>query len=215
MAEVPDHLLRRSRERREALGLSTGDEGGVAAPAAAPPAPTAPTEEEAAPDEAAVPAPVEAEAPALPAAGPGPVLAPARRVPIWMLPILLALPIWALVYAYALDDTGTAGEQSPLAVGREVYEANCASCHLASGAGDTAGGVGRQLDAGQAELTFPDPADHVAFVGEGSPAAGTPYGNADRPGGQRVARGGMPAWAGTLSDEELTAVVTYEREGLK
>jgi hypothetical protein len=35
MAEVPDHLLRRSQERRKALGLPTGEEGGEAeAPAA-------------------------------------------------------------------------------------------------------------------------------------------------------------------------------------
>jgi len=35
MAEVPDHLLRRSQERRKALGLPTGEEGGEA-PAATP-----------------------------------------------------------------------------------------------------------------------------------------------------------------------------------
>lgn len=50
MAEVPDHLLRRSRERRKALGLPVeGEEGGEeAAPEAA-----APAEEAAAPEEAA------------------------------------------------------------------------------------------------------------------------------------------------------------------
>jgi hypothetical protein len=49
MAEVPEHLLRRSRERRKALGLPVeGEEGGEeAAPEAAAPA------EEAAPEEAA------------------------------------------------------------------------------------------------------------------------------------------------------------------
>jgi len=43
MAEVPEHLLRRSQERRKALGLPTGEEGGEAqAPAAeATPAPDA------------------------------------------------------------------------------------------------------------------------------------------------------------------------------
>jgi hypothetical protein len=40
MAEVPEHLLRRSQERRKALGLPTGEEGGEAeAPAAAEAAP--------------------------------------------------------------------------------------------------------------------------------------------------------------------------------
>jgi hypothetical protein len=37
MAEVPEHLLKRSQERRKALGLPTGEDGGEAeAPAAAP-----------------------------------------------------------------------------------------------------------------------------------------------------------------------------------
>jgi len=34
MAEVPDHLLRRSQERRKALGLPTDEDGGTEAPAA-------------------------------------------------------------------------------------------------------------------------------------------------------------------------------------
>jgi menaquinol-cytochrome c reductase cytochrome b/c subunit len=43
MAEVPEHLLQRSRERRKALGLPVpGEEGGEAAPAAEEPAAEAP-----------------------------------------------------------------------------------------------------------------------------------------------------------------------------
>src|SRR3954469_13371953 len=49
MAEVPEHLLKRSRERRKALGLPVeGDDGETEAPAA-----DAPAAEEAAPAEAA------------------------------------------------------------------------------------------------------------------------------------------------------------------
>jgi menaquinol-cytochrome c reductase cytochrome b/c subunit len=56
VAEIPEHLLQRSKERRKALGLPVpGEEGGDAAPAAA--------DEAAAPDEAA-PAAAEAAAPA-------------------------------------------------------------------------------------------------------------------------------------------------------
>ena len=58
MAEVPEHLLRRSAERRKALGLPGGEEGD--APAAD--APAAPAEGEAAAPAAEAPAPAAAEA---------------------------------------------------------------------------------------------------------------------------------------------------------
>jgi hypothetical protein len=53
MTEIPEHLLKRSQERRKALGLSGGDEGGEAAPAEETPAADAPAAEEAAPAAAA------------------------------------------------------------------------------------------------------------------------------------------------------------------
>jgi hypothetical protein len=49
MAEVPDHLLKRSAERRKALGLPVPGEEGGDAPAADAPAPDAPAEDVAAP----------------------------------------------------------------------------------------------------------------------------------------------------------------------
>jgi len=54
MTEIPEHLLKRSQERRKALGLGGGDEGGDAAPAedAAPEAEAPAAEETAAPAEA-------------------------------------------------------------------------------------------------------------------------------------------------------------------
>ena len=42
MTEIPEHLLKRSRERREALGLSTGDEGAATPPPSAPAAAATP-----------------------------------------------------------------------------------------------------------------------------------------------------------------------------
>jgi hypothetical protein len=53
MTEIPEHLLKRSQERRKALGLSGGDEGGEAAPVEETPAADAPAAEEAAPAAAA------------------------------------------------------------------------------------------------------------------------------------------------------------------
>ncbi|MBA2437304.1 MAG: hypothetical protein H0V52_03010, partial [Acidimicrobiia bacterium] len=103
MTEVPEHLLQRSRERRAALGLG-GDEDVPAAPAqasAATPAPTA----------AAAPAPV-APAPVAPLAPPPPPPPPPPpyvtaamsrpKIPMWALPVLAMLPIWAIVYAGVL-----------------------------------------------------------------------------------------------------------------
>src|SRR6185503_11439738 len=49
MAEVPEHLLKRSAERRKALGLPVPGEEGGDAPAAEAPAPDAPADEAAAP----------------------------------------------------------------------------------------------------------------------------------------------------------------------
>jgi menaquinol-cytochrome c reductase cytochrome b/c subunit len=49
MTEIPEHLLKRSQERRKALGLSGGEEGGDAAPAETPEAETPAAEEAAAP----------------------------------------------------------------------------------------------------------------------------------------------------------------------
>ncbi len=68
MTEVPEHLLRRSRERRKALGLPVpGEEGEGGEVGGTPAAPAA--EEAAAPAEAEAPAGAEAEAPAAAADG--------------------------------------------------------------------------------------------------------------------------------------------------
>jgi menaquinol-cytochrome c reductase cytochrome b/c subunit len=63
MAEVPDHLLKRSAERRKALGLPVPGEEGGDAPAADAPAPDAPAEGVAAPA-AEAPAAAAASTPA-------------------------------------------------------------------------------------------------------------------------------------------------------
>ncbi|MFN3219616.1 MAG: c-type cytochrome [Acidimicrobiales bacterium] len=210
MTEVPDYLLQRSRERRAALGLSTGDGGDAAAPAAdagesAPvPATTA----------AATPAPVADSATEIETYEPPAPIAPwvaaaksRKKIPVWMAPVALFLPIWGfLVYGTLEEPTREAA--GPIAAGSGIYS-NCASCHGAGGGG----GVGYQLNDGEVLLTFPDVASHVAWVVNGSPAAGTPYGNPDRPGGQRIsgALGSqMPAFA-SLGGLEVLEVTLYNR----
>ena len=196
MAEVPEHLLQRSRERRAAL------EGGEAPP------PSAPAATSAAPD-AAAPAgsPAVSAAPAAPvveAPPPPPRPRPGpNRVPTWIVPALAALPLWGFLY---LGIFGERGEEVHTVSGAQVYSANCASCHGATGGG----GVGPALSDGASVETFPDEAAHIDWVKVGSqPVAGQPYGATGK-----IATGGMPGFEGVLSEEEIQAVVTYEREGL-
>lgn len=213
MTEVPEHLLQRSRERRAALGLG-GDDAGASAPAESSPATPAPTE-------AAPAAPAPAPVPAAPAAPPPPPPPPPPyvtaamtrpKVPMWALPVLAMLPIWAIVYAGVLFVPEEGITDPVLQEGQGIFDQSCASCHGNEGGG----GVGRPLNAGEVVLTFPDPADHIAFVATGSPPEGTPYGNPDRPGGQHIARetpgGAMPPFGESLTEEEILAVVRYERE---
>jgi polyvinyl alcohol dehydrogenase (cytochrome) len=68
--------------------------------------------------------------------------------------------------------------------GRELYQARCASCHGGNGEGSSGPSLAGVAD----RLTIED---HVAVVRDG--------------------RGEMPGWDGSLSDEEIEAVVEYER----
>lgn len=217
MTEVPEYLLERSRARRAALGLGGGgtapaaaaEGSGDATPAAATTAP-APS----APSGAAPAAPAAAPAaPARPTEKLPTYVAPAgprSGIPVWMMPVILILPLWAIVYMGAFGESSTAAGP---ATGQELFQrAGCVNCHGARGEG----GVGPRLAGGEVVKTFPNEADHVTFVSEGSSKTrGQPYGDPAREGGQRVANsGGMPAFAGQLTDEEIAAVVQYEREGL-
>ena len=223
MTEVPEHLLRRSRERRAALGLG-GGEGGP---------PPSEGESAAAPEGASAAAPVRAEGAAAPAA-PTPAAPPAPpeppkppppyvaaamarpKVPKWAIPVLAALPLWALVYAGSLYVPSKADTDPILKEGEGIYAVQCSGCH----SGDGSGGQGRPLKNGEVLLTFPNPQDHIAWVtgGSASVGVGNPYGDPKRPGGQHVAGetagGEMPAFGGTLTADQIIAVVRYEREVL-
>src|SRR5206468_12121737 len=112
MAEVPEYLLQRSRERRAALGLPSSGGAEGAAP------PPAPAEGEApAPAAGGVPAAAEAPVPAATAASPTevepaapPIVPPAARsgIPAWVVPVLALLPIWAFAYVGALNPASSA-----------------------------------------------------------------------------------------------------------
>ena len=215
MTEIPEHLLKRSRDRRAALGLGGGD---ADAGESAAPAPAAGAAVE--PAAGAAPAPAAAAAAAVPeetAPEPVPHYVEAsrrrHRIPVWAMPVLAGLIFWAPIYIGTLEEPPVEG--GPLAAGEEVYAGVCAGCH----APDGSGGAGRQLSSGEVLATFPDWRDQVAFVEQGSPPAGTPYGDPDRPGGQHT--GGsyngvlMPAqgipYGGGLTRLEILEVVLHER----
>ncbi|MDQ2825457.1 MAG: cytochrome c, partial [Actinomycetota bacterium] len=140
-----------------------------------------------------------------------------KRVPVWAAPVLALLPLWAFLYVYAVRPP-PAGDNDPINIGKQVYTANCASCHLADGAGVTAGGTGQELKAGHVLNTFKDPLAMVHWIAYGEIGGARPdgtYGDKDRKGGpENIATltAQMPAFGTTLSPEELAAVVIYVRE---
>ena len=221
MTEIPEHLLKRSRERRAALGLPTegteagessaaptgeAGEGGAAPAASAAATPARPT-----------PAPAvrpSAPEPVAPPPKPVPAYVQAaqrrRKIPIWAMPVLALLPLWAFMYALAMRPQ-TKELKGPLASGAEVY-GQCSSCHGTAGEG----GVGYPFVNQDAILTFPALEEQVAFVQSGSQVhAGQVYGDPNRPGGPHVglARNGtaMPSFKDSLSTAEIVAVVCHER----
>jgi mono/diheme cytochrome c family protein len=196
VTEIPEHLLKRSKERRAAIG---GEEAGDA------PAASGSAVEPAAASEA------PAATPAAPAAAPAPVVVPPkpvrpsvaaaksrRKVPVWALPVLAAVPLWAYVFQATLEPPPKP-DDTPIALGKEVYS-GCQSCHAADGSG----GVGPSLKA--VLETWPDYRDHMAWVRLGSDGWPTQtYGANDKP-----KLNGMPSHP-AMSDKELAQVVLYER----
>jgi mono/diheme cytochrome c family protein len=110
----------------------------------------------------------------------------ARRVA----PLVLGLTLLAAGCATGGGSDVDLSGDPELQTGRDVYNANCARCHGPEGGG----GVGPKLNDGLMEARFPDIEDQIAVIANGF--------------------GTMPAWDGTLTDEEILAVARYEREVL-
>ena len=132
------------------------------------------------------------------------------------------LPFWAIFYVGYLENPPA--EPEGLAFeGDEVYGVSCAGCHGGGGGG----GSGRQLNGGEVLLTFPSLESGAAYDGlagmlhwvangtAGTEAEGlSTYGDPDRAGGVRAPGSfgaQMAGFAGSLSAEELVAVVYHER----
>ncbi len=221
VTEIPDHLLKRSRERRSALGLGGDEDSGTSAPAASAPAKV----ESVAAAAPAVAAPagragVPAPAAAAKSKPDTPVVAAykrRKRVPFWAMAALSFMPVWAFMYARSV--TAQPEEAAgALAVGEETY-GSCSSCH--GGEGQGVAGLGYQFSDGEVLLSFPHIEDQIRYVYFGTAGynlAGVEiYGNPDREGGAHIAgaRGLMPNWGvdtgGDLTDAELLGVICHER----
>jgi hypothetical protein len=211
LTEIPEHLLKRSKAAKAA---KTGEDAGAGDAAAA----DSGAEAGAAPVAAAAAAPAVAPeslpnldpVPEPPTPEPHYVTASKarKRIPVWALPVVAALPVWALTYAGTMQQPEQ--EDPVLTESAALYStAGCAGCHGGTGGG----GTGYALAGGEVLTTFPSPIDQMVHVARGSAAIqGETYG-AD---GRRVAGqlGEMPAQAGQLSQVELELVVFHERATL-
>jgi mono/diheme cytochrome c family protein len=213
VTEIPEHLLARSRERRAAL---TGTEAGAGEATSQASAAAAETPKAASP----VPATPQTvvgggggvEGPPRVADAPVPEMAPRLRptrvkAPMWIIPVLAALPLWAILYLGAFGNRVKASANDPVTLGGALYVANCATCHGANGEG----GVGPQLNGGEVLKQWPKLADHISWVHTGGSAH-----IGQTIGGVVVTTGNaMPAFGqtngGNLTDAQIADVVCYER----
>ncbi len=228
MVEVPEYLLQRSKERRDALSGEAESAPGSAEPVAGSASTAGPSGESSAKsgDSAAAPAApagkVLAPIPAKPVPEEEPLppavieAAKRQRIPMWVMPVLLFLPIWAFIYVGTLEEP-TRGDEGILGDGLEVYSsvAACSTCHGANGAGTNSG---PPLSKEELLLVFPDDeqalglAQHIEWVVKATDGIGTgrPYGSSEQ---GRVAGwfGNMSGFGSDITGYELLAAVLYER----
>ena len=170
MTEIPEHLLERSKARRAALGLlKDGETASSTTPVKAGDADAAPAAAAAAPAAraAAAPAPVAIKAPEpVP-----PYVAAAlarKKMPFWVVPVLLFLPIWMILYVGTLERPPTAPDRPTgrrrTTVRQQVRELprrrRWRRCRTPAQ---------RRRNV---LLTFPNAADHVWWVVNGSAGVG-------------------------------------------
>ena len=151
MTEIPEHLLKRSRERRASGGDSSGASGGESSAAPVPAAAATP----------AVKAAVPAEPVTVAAVPDAPHVAAAKsrgRIPYWAMATLSLLPIFLFMYVRGLQPQ-KAEASGPIAIGIENY-GSCASCHGADGGG----GAGRAFSNMESLKTFPHIEDMLNWV---------------------------------------------------
>jgi hypothetical protein len=197
VTEIPEHLLKRSRERRAALGL------GGEAEAASTPATTSATTPAVA---AAAPRRPPATGPA-PGGGAGsgrcstpqarPGAPPScrkrrRRIPFWAMAALSLMPVWAFMYARSLTETAEAAEGRSDWAPRSTASARRATAATAAAASVTPSPAERCC--GPSPTSRTRSATSTSARASTTSPAWTIYGNPDREGGPHItgALGIMP-----------------------
>ncbi len=215
MVDVPEYLLKRSQERRAAL---SGEEAPAPteAPATSGGGAASDTQTKTPAPVGKVPVPISPSAPPKEIEVPTSVKAAERRlkIPYWIMPVLVFIPIWAFIYVGTLEEPARAAT-GIVADGQHVYleVAACSSCHGATGAGTNSGPSLKELDLLK---TFPDTeeglAQHIEWVVKGTNGVGIgrPYGSPEQ---GRVAGwfGNMNGFGTQLSAKQILKVVLYER----
>jgi mono/diheme cytochrome c family protein len=96
--------------------------------------------------------------------------------------------------------------------GQILYEMNCARCHVAGykyGEPNAAGNAfGPKLTKEGLTAQFPDPEAQLNYIKNGSGGENKPYG---LNGVNGYDGGGMPYFSNTLTDDQIRAIVSYER----
>lgn len=134
-----------------------------------------------------------------------------KRPPFWAALAVAALPVWGIIYMQAMTKP-SASATDPLVLGQNLYSQNCATCHGASGGG----GVGPRLSGGAVLKAWPNYKDHENWVKLGTSGWTQTFPKRPKFGnGNPIAGGGnMPGFGSTLSADEITLVVYYERATL-
>ena len=211
MTEIPEHLLKRSKERRAATG--GGDAGDAASGSSTPATTTAGAAAPAVVAKAAAPAKAAPAAPPPPKPDP-PYVAAAKsrkKIPFWAMATLSLLPIWGFMYVQGLKPEAKV-VSGPIGAGQKIYS-NCSTCHGAAGGG----GAGRPFVNGSLQKTFPHIEDQLNLVYTGSQAYQIskvgPYGD---PAVNHLGYNGayMPSQKANLTEAEILAVVCHERYDL-
>lgn len=216
---------------------ATAESAAPAAPTPVAAAAAQPAEEAGGPDVEVLPAEAPAEPVVEDADEESEVTAPSggsilAGFPRWLAAAFIVIPAIAMLYALLAPDGPDCGVSGQLALdpvsgeaencdgtaygvdvvnfftmGEEIYTSRCAACHGANGGG----GAGQILAGGAVLASFPagQCASHVEWVALGTSNWPDPtYGALSKPVG---GFGQMPGFEGTLDEEELAAVVLYER----
>jgi len=92
-----------------------------------------------------------------------------------------------------------AGDAAAIAEGKQIYDKNCATCHGTGGAGDGP----------TAAVLTPPPADFTDADMMQSTTDGYLFWRVSDGGGGEPYNSAMPAWKGTLTEDEIWQVIAY------